>query len=277
LEDIYSGDSGWTALRREAGLLAGEDPEVDELSRRLGWLLHVDEPARIGSWRDALTSGRPGSSPGAGRRLAMLAFQLKHRGALQTAEETVAYLTAHDEIRKEFDELSEVLSERVALPQDVFPVPEWPLALHRHYTRRELLAAVGYVKPGEKGKTPQGGILKLETEKRELLLVTLDKSGRTFSPTTRYRDYAISTTLFHWETQSIASVERESGKRYIGSPANGWTFHLFVRTDPDGAYAYTGPVTYLSHEGDRPIAITWRLEYPLPAALYQRYATLTQG
>ena len=96
---------------------------------------------------------------------------------------------------------------------------------------------------------------------RELLFVTLDKSGKDFSPSTRYRDFAISRDRFHWETQSAAGVTTSSGKRYIDSPGNGWTFYLFVRPSPDDAYAFLGPVVYESHAGDRPIAITW--SYPL--------------
>lgn len=179
-------------------------------------------------------------------------------------------------MRTELIELAQVLGRRVALAEEHYPVAEWPLALHRHYTRREILAAVGYVKEGGRGHTPQGGILKVDGQ-RELLLVTLDKSGRSFSPTTRYRDYAISRTLFHWESQAAASTSRPSGRRYVDSPGNGWSFHLFVREDPDAAYAYCGPVRYRSHRGDRPIGIVWELDHPLPASLYERYATLARG
>jgi hypothetical protein len=135
---------------------------------------------------------------------------------------------------------------------------------------------VGHVEAGDKAVSLQTGILGLANQ-RELLFVTLDKSGKGFSPTTRYRDYAISPELFHWETQAAASVTRPSGRRYIESQANGWSFFLFVRTDPDSAFAFLGPVQYENHTGDRPIAITWRLATPLPAALYERYATLRPG
>lgn len=156
-------------------------------------------------------------------------------------------------------------------------VAEWPLALHRHYARREIVAAIGFVKPGEKGVTPQSGILMLHDEKREILFVTLDKSATSFSPSTRYRDYAVSPTMFHWETQSAASVGRASGRRYLDSPSNGWTFFLFVRSDPDAAYAFLGPVTLDAWRGDRPIGITWRLEHPMPGALFDKFGTLAQG
>ena len=47
-----------------------------------------------------------------------------------------------------------------------------------------------------------------------------------------------------------------------------------MRETPDDAYAFIGPARYQSHTGDRPIAITWKLEHALPAALFGRYATL---
>jgi hypothetical protein len=277
LSEVYSGDSGWTALRRAAGLLPGENEDEDDLSRRLGWLLHVDEPHRLMSWTRALKEPKLAvSDVGNAHRLVMLGFQLHHRGVVRSAREVVQTITKHAAIRDELTELTEVLDANISLADDVYPVPEWPLALHRHYSRREIAAAVGYVHPGKKGGVPQGGILKLDGQ-REILLVTLDKSDRSFSPTTRYRDYAISPTLFHWETQSVASVHRASGKRYVESPGNGWKFFLFVRTDPEAAYAFCGGVEYQAHEGDRPIAITWRLENALPAGLYSGFATLMQG
>jgi Domain of unknown function (DUF3427) len=195
---------------------------------------------------------------------------------LRAAEDVVHYLKARPTIVRELEELQEVLEDRIALAEDRRPVAEWALSLHRHYSRREIAAGVGYVEAGNKSLNLQGGILKLDRD-RELLFVTLDKSGKEFSPTTRYRDYASSPDLFHWETQANASVSRPSGRRYVESASNGWSFFLFVRTDPDADFAFLGPVRYQSHSGDRPIAVTWRLEYAMPAALYERYATLRPG
>lgn len=275
LDDVYEA-GGWTTLLRRAGLVleAGDD----DLSRRLGWLQHVDEPDRLRTYRAAIAAAARGTplllSPTDRTRLQMLDLQLSHRGVMREAEETAEYLATSPGIAVEFEELREVLEDRVGLADQHLPEPEWPLALHRHYRRREIVAAVGFVKPGAKSKIPQGGVLKLEEKKRELLFVTLDKSGRDFSPTTRYRDYAVSPQIFHWETQSAASIARSSGRRYIESATNGWQFYLFVRTDPDAPYAFLGRVRYQSHAGDRPIAITWRLDAPMTAALFERYATL---
>jgi len=116
-------------------------------------------------------------------------------------------------------------------------------------------------------------ILKLDG-RRELLFVTLDKSSKDYTPTTRYRDYAISPQLFHWETQSNASVLKESGRRYVESESTGWSYFLFVRVTPGAPFAFLGRARYQHHEGDRPIGITWRLDVPMAAGLYDRYATL---
>ena len=78
-------------------------------------------------------------------------------------------------------------------------------------------------------------------------------------------DYAISPALFHWETQAAASVTRPSGRRYVDSATNGWSFLLFtVSTIPRAGLRVPRPGRYESHAGERPIAITWRLMTPMP-------------
>ena len=59
--------------------------------------------------------------------------------------------------------------------------------------------------------------------------MTLDKSEGGFSPTTSYRDYAISRDRFHWETQNLAAEDTPSGQRYVEQERNDWRFFLFVR------------------------------------------------
>lgn len=275
LEDVYGPGGGWTPLRARAGLIESVDDDTADLSRRLELLLHTDDATRLGIWKQ--NAGRVASEASYARRLSMLDFQLNHKGVLREPTDVAKWAFERAPIREELSQLADVLSERIALADEIYPVPSWPLALHRHYKRREIVAAVGFVKPGKKGVTPQSGILMLPEEKRELLFVTLDKSASSFSPSTRYRDYAISPTLFHWETQSAASTSRASGRRYLDSPGNGWTFYLFVRSDPEAPYAFLGPAKLESASGDRPIGITWRLEHAMAGALFDTFATLAQG
>jgi len=283
LDDVYDA-GGWSMLLHDAGALSLNAAEsakaLEEGSKRLGWLQHVDEPERLRRYDELLHAAlkhEPLALTAQDRtRVLMFDAQVQYRGVLRQPEAALAAVAASPALVQEYSELREVLEDRVGLFGQTLPVPEWPLALHRHYSRREVLTAVGYMEPGKKLIAHQGGILKLDG-KRELLFVTLDKSGSEYSPTTRYRDYAISPDRFHWETQGAASVTRESGKRYVESPGNGNTFFLFVRSKPGDAFAFLGPVEYESHQGDRPIGITWRLTYAMPAALYGRYATLQPG
>ena len=91
----------------------------------------------------------------------------------------------------------------------------------------------------------------------DTLLVTLVKSQAHFSPTTMYRDYAISRDLFHWESQSGTTVASPTGQRYLRHRETG--SHVLP-------YLFLGEADYVEHRGERPIAITWRLRVPMPAA-----------
>jgi hypothetical protein len=56
---------------------------------------------------------------------------------------------------------------------------------------------------------------------------------------------------------------------------------LFVRQEPKdefgtSPYLFLGPATYVSHTGDRPIAITWRLETPMPMDFFNHASAVAQ-
>ena len=50
-----------------------------------------------------------------------------------------------------------------------------------------------------------------EPSRCDLLFVTLKKSEALFSPSTRYRDLALGSSLFHWESQSTTTAPPASG------------------------------------------------------------------
>lgn len=94
-----------------------------------------------------------------------------------------------------------------------------------------------------------------------------------FSPTTRYRDHAISRDLIHWESQSVTRADSPTGRRYQAHAARGSHVVLFARLRRDDrAFWCLGPATYVSHEGEQPMAITWRLAHPLPGDLFASFA-----
>ena len=50
---------------------------------------------------------------------------------------------------------------------------------------------------------------------------------------------------------------------------------LFARLRrSDRAFWFLGPATYVSHQSERPMAVTWRLQYPLPGDLFESFAAI---
>ena len=115
------------------------------------------------------------------------------------------------------------------------------------------------------------GVLWHEPSQCDLLFITLRKSEALFSPSTRYRDLALGPSLFHWESQSTTTAASPTGQRYIHHEARGSRVLLFVReqrkqgavTEP---FVCLGFARYESHQGERPMAIRWRLERDIPTA-----------
>ena len=104
----------------------------------------------------------------------------------------------------------------------------------------------------------------------DAFFVTLQKSEADYSPTTLYRDYPISPTLFHWESQSTTSVASPTGQRYLCGSSTKLLFVRQHKTDDFGTspYLFAGPAHYVQHAGERPIAITWRLDRRLPTDFF---------
>ena len=116
-------------------------------------------------------------------------------------------------------------------------------------------------------------MLALQDRKTELLFVTLDKKEG-YHERIAYHDYAISSELFHWQSQNSAGPDTTAGKRYLQSPSNGWAFQLFVRLNRGSPYRACGPVTLERAEGARPMTLYWKLAVPLPVRMFQEFSIL---
>ena len=153
-----------------------------------------------------------------------------------------------------------------------------PLTLHAPYTRDEVLAALGHWTRSEQPEMREG-VLHLPDIRADVFFVTLHKTEKDYSPTTMYQDYAINERLFHWQSQSTTSADSPTGRRYIEHAERGYTVLLFGREHKSRnglaqPYFFLGPARYVGHSGSRPMSITWRLEYPLPARLFRTLARL---
>lgn len=68
-------------------------------------------------------------------------------------------------------------------------------------------------------------------------------------------------------------VASETGLRYQNHVAQGSKVMLFARhRATDRAFYFLGPAEYVSHEGELPMAVTWRLVHALPGDLFVSFA-----
>lgn len=282
VNDIYrtTGNSGWTSLRRAAGLIVSEvGPEEEYFGRRFSALLHSNDPAQIALMANVAASQSDGSrlTVKDGPRLQMLAYQVDGTASrVGSGQAFVQRLEENPGSAGELGELAQVLAG-TALP-NLVPLPgleSAPLGLHGHYRLNEILTAVGFLTATSRPFF-NTGVHRLTEKKIELMFVTLDKRSG-FHETIAYHDYALSHDLFHWQSQNSAAPTTRIGKQYIdsvGDRPNGWTFQLFVRVDQDNPYLACGPATFEASHGDRPMNITWKLSVPLPAAAFSQFSVL---
>jgi len=160
---------------------------------------------------------------------------------------------------------------------------ESPLELHCRYTRDQIFAALGHYTINEKSaRGSREGVLYLEDKKADIFFITLNKTEEHYSPTTMYRDYAVSETLFHWQSQSTTSSSSPTGKRYINHEQMGNKILLFVREfkkveNRAEPYIFLGTARYVSHEGSRPMSILWELDHEMPPGLFVRANKMVIG
>lgn len=280
IDDLYDTGKTWSDLRRTAGLpVADSGPYEVKLAAAFSRLLHVDDAERINTWNQWLTQDTPPviqkMTLRERRLLLMLIVQLFDQLADTdtSIDSALSSLWSHPQVRQELRELLEVLGSRIdhstlhlTAPDDV------PLNVYARYTRQEILSASGVNERVKKGAWREG-VRNAKEIKTDLLAFTLDKTEGDFSPTTRYRDYAISRDLIHWESQSGTNSESETGLRYQHHVEQGSRVFLFARqTRSSRAFHFIGPATYVSHTGNYPMAVIWRLKHPLPGDLFQAFA-----
>jgi hypothetical protein len=188
-------------------------------------------------------------------------------------QDTVNLLWRHPAVLAEVSELCGLLRDEI---DHLHPAVELdaavPLSVHSRYSRIEIQAAIG---DGDHAAVPtwREGVRWMDEASADVFVFTLDKTTSGFSPTTRYRDYAISRELIHWESQSRTNSSSPTGIRYQEHVQRGSSVHLFARLNAtDRAFWYLGPATYVSHVGEMPMQVTWKLQAPLPGDLFAQFA-----
>jgi superfamily II DNA or RNA helicase len=280
--------AGWSRLCAEAGVAPPfSEPDENQLTKGLRRLQHIDDPERIDILLEVLDCP-PDCLPGLPslhrQHFLMLYFVLWGKEARSASlSESLARLQANPHLRKDLRDFLNYRRNQVAFVSPAlhlsFPCP---LHLHSSYTRDEILAAIGYWSLDRQPPVRQGVIFIPEIN-TDVFFITLNKQEEFYSPTTMYEDYAISDTLFHWQSQSTTSIQSPTGQRYIHHRERNVTVLLFVREDRKllsglgSPFHFLGPADHVSHQGSRPISITWSLRHPIPAHLQRETSRLLVG
>jgi superfamily II DNA or RNA helicase len=270
-EELYRERKSFTKLKRARGLV--DEFEESSMFRALPRLLHVDDVDRLTTWWTWLAEAKPpaADSADAVQRMFFAALGQEKR-PIREMERFLSELWRDELLRDELRQLTEVLDDRRR--HATLALSAFPLRVHAHYSRAEISAALGLVTKSGKLLSTQTGVYRCEAHRCDLLFVTLEKDEKDFTPTTLYEDYPISPELFHWESQSATREGSETGRRYRRPPV-GWRIMLFVRqTKRDArrvtsAFMFLGPVKYVTHESERPMRITWKLQYAMPGDWFQ--------
>lgn len=287
-DDLYQTKNWyWTKFRRRTGLhTAPEGPNDAEFGGRLHRILHIDAADRLSFYDKLLGREEPPSAQELSncevRLLYMLHFALwgknrKKRERWPYADAVIEHIWKHPAIRQELRELLSLLDARAEhrtypLDEEMGWEHEVPLSVHARYGLPEIRAAFGLLTPQESVPIREG-VRYLKEFRTDLFFVTLEKTEKHYSPQTMYKDYAVSRELFHWESQWNTSPDTPTGQRYIGHQERGTNVLLFVRrhkkirgkTQP---YTLLGPADYVRHEGEKPMAVIWKLRRPMPSDLF---------
>lgn len=167
----------------------------------------------------------------------------------------------------------DIISKEADIQDDI------PLELYCNYSMFQISTAMEYFKYA----ALQGiGVKSFKNKNIDIFFITLNKAHKDYSPTTMYDDYSIDEWLFHWQSQSTTSEKSVTGQRYINHKKYGIKILLFVRefkTDIAGTAPYTflGLADYVSHEGNRPMSIIWKMHDPIPAKFLKKTNKLVVG
>ncbi|MGV9343894.1 DUF3427 domain-containing protein [Streptomyces spiralis] len=288
IKELYKNGNSWTTVLRRAGLLEETAPSgEDALLKRVHAFLHVDDPERAQAYLRLLDDDAPRYDDLDATQQSyarMLFFNLwDNAGGFTSFQEGLESLRHQQTF---CDELRQVLSH-VIDQADHFPIPltgrlsQAPLKVHSSYNRSEILAALGVARFG--GQMPRSwsqGVQWAEEFQTDALFITSEKNEKDFSPTVRYKDYALSPTLFHWESQNATAANSPTGLRYQHHKQRGSHVLLFLRRYKNSdigksqPWMLLGPATYEDHTGSKPMAIKWRLAHELPADVWT-YSAIT--
>jgi hypothetical protein len=290
IEMIYSKKETWSGLCKKAGVIEDFDNTNEKqiysaISNKwlstnstsyFGFILKIAKQGFNISLNDFDENGKT--------MLLMLYYDVwQTHGLFKSLEESIRAIGKNKILVAEIIEVLEILIDKVDFKEIEIELPyNQPLKLHARYTRDQVLVAFG-LSTFDKKSSNREGAAENKKLKTEILFINLIKSEENFSPTTMYDDYAISETLFHWQSHNAYGPETAKGLSYIKHVENDKKILLFVRekaNDQNGntmGYVFIGEGVFKDSEGSKPMSVKWELNEPMPNYLWKDSAKMSIG
>jgi len=289
LQQIYK-QGTWKRLCADAGLIDDlNEPNEKEIKRGIDRLIQGNSISYFRFIQQLIDQDFQVDHPTEEQHLLQMMF---HYDVWQEAgikfnfdslQDSLGALSANPILISELQEVLAILIQRVNFIEKKIELGyALPLRIHSRYNRDEILAALRLHQFDKKSSNREGIALKKDLN-TEALFVTLKKSDKQYSPTTQYKDYALSEYLFHWQTQNSASPDTDSGKAYINQNVIGRKILIFVREqnkDEYGntlSYVFLGQADFVKTNGAKPMNVEWRLQEPMPAYIWKESGKLAVG
>lgn len=216
--------------------------------------------------------------------LLMLHYDVwQNAGGFDSLEKSIIQIGKNQILVNEIIEVLEIFIDKIGFKEIDINLPyNQPLKLHARYTRDQILVAFRK-STFEKKSSNREGAAENKSLNTEILFINLIKSEENFSPTTMYDDYAISETLFHWQSHNAYGPDTNKGLSYIKHIENEKKILLFVREKANDenkntmGYVFIGEGVFKETEGSKPMSIKWELNEPLPNYLWKESAKMSVG
>ncbi|AOZ99072.1 DEAD/DEAH box helicase [Flavobacterium commune] len=216
--------------------------------------------------------------------LLMLHYDIwQNAGGYKSLEESIRTIGKNKILVDEIIEVLEILIDKIDFKEIDIQLPySQPLKLHARYTRDQILVAFRMSTFEKKSSNAIGvGVAENKELNTEILFIDLIKSEEDYSPTTLYNDFAISETLFHWQSQNQTRDDKGKGLTYINHKELGKNILLFIREKSKNefgntmGYVFIGEGNFKENEGSKPMSIKWELNEPIPNYLWKECAKMS--
>lgn len=279
-----TGLRGWSHIRSKIA------NDVDNVFHTIEWkkistfiyntLLAVDSATQLNIWKSTLEKIQANQS------LEYVdGWLLEEMGQIKvdkelrwpTPEGLENWLSANKDACKEFIEYIDWRLHHVEILEEMPTAELGPQRLFVKYSQKSMRWLLNDSTYG-KSDVAQSGVWRPKDGKHWILRVTLKKEDRFFSESTRYFDWAMDESIFHWETPNNWIQESGNGAKFLREIQEGVPVYLLVREKKHDEHGRTssfwnfGRVKLIpnSVEGQRPIKMQLELEKPLPVSIFRK-------